>query len=47
MTAPIIHNVLFLKKKNKGINMIKRSQALHSLSTRGTIISDSNGKILF
>ncbi|KAL7047878.1 hypothetical protein ACKWTF_003134 [Chironomus riparius] len=36
--------------KNRGllacINMIKRSQALHSLSTRGTIISDSNASSL-
>lgn len=27
-----------------GINMIKRSQALHSLFTRGTALSDANGK---
>lgn len=27
-----------------GINMIKRSQALHSLFTRGTPLSDANGK---
>lgn len=28
-----------------GINMIKRSQALHSLFTRGTPLSDANGKL--
>ncbi|KAG5679345.1 hypothetical protein PVAND_008917 [Polypedilum vanderplanki] len=36
--------------KNRGwqscISMIKRSQALHSLSTRGTILSDSNAGLL-
>lgn len=39
------YNVSFFTGRIKtGINMIKRSQALHSLSMRGTMISDSNGK---
>jgi hypothetical protein len=29
-----------------GINMIKRSQALHSLFTRGTALSDANGELV-
>lgn len=36
--------ITILINRPTGINMIKRSQALHSLFTRGTSLSDANGK---